>query len=465
LNTRYDLPDNYYFGGGGDTFIVPMALACLILAILMVVFLPRRRLIAVLLGAGVLLPFGITIVISGLHLPAFRLLIGAVWLRLAIRRELAVPKLTSIDRLFLLYSISYSVCYCIHWGTLGAVTNRLGFLWNSLGGYFLARALIRNKEDVLFTIRTLAYMTLIIAPAVAYEHLTRFNVFSILGAPPFADVRNGMIRAKGPFAHAIIAGTVGAMLAPLFVGLWLQGKKDRLLAGLAVLSSSILAVSSASSTPLMTLAAGFAALMFWRLRGNMRLLRWAVVVGIIVLQIFMKAPVWFLISRISGGIGGSGYHRAMLIDNFIRHFDEWWLFGTRNNVMWGYDMWDVDDIYVDAGIGGGLISFTLLIALIVQIFKRIGKSRVIAHKAHEEEPLIWTIGACVFANTMGFFGIVYFDQSILVWYCVLAMVSASAVFVANSKAVPQGIRGIGVLQKQTERSIAVSPFYGSRVTQ
>jgi hypothetical protein len=52
----------------------------------------------------------------------------------------------------------------------------------------------------------------------------------------------------------------------------------------------------------------------------------------------MKAPVWFLIARIDLAGGSSGYHRAMLIDTFLRHFGDWWLLGTKDAFSWGWDM-------------------------------------------------------------------------------------------------------------------------------
>jgi hypothetical protein len=167
----------------------------------------------------------------------------------------------------------------------------------------------------------------------------------------------------------------------------------------------------------------------------MRIFRWALVLAITSLHMIMKAPVWFLISRMGGSIGGSGYHRAMLIDCFVRHFGEWWLIGTQNNASWGFDMWDVDNAFVAAGVGGGLITFIAFIAVLVYAYKRIGKSRKLARKSQKDERLVWAIGASLFANTVGYFGIVYFDQSILVWYSLLAMVSATAVFVAQEKTI------------------------------
>jgi hypothetical protein len=103
----------------------------------------------------------------------------------------------------------------------------------------------------------------------------------------------------------------------------------------------------------MTCGAGVLALMLWPMRQRLRIFRWTAVLGIVALSFIMKAPVWFLVARVGGSMGGSGYHRAMLIDNFIHHFGEWWLVGTQNNAAWGFDMWDVDNAYVAAGSAGG----------------------------------------------------------------------------------------------------------------
>ena len=147
----------------------------------------------------------------------------------------------------------------------------------------------------------------------------------------------------------------------------------------------------------------------------------------------MKAPVWMLIARTGGAIGGSGYHRAMLIDNFIRHFGEWCLIGTRTNANWGFDMWDVDNAFVAAGVSGGVITFVAFIALFVCAYRQVGRSRLLARNSGKDQFLIWAMGASLFANTVGFFGIVYFDQSVLVWYSLLAMISATPAFVAICK--------------------------------
>ena len=425
----YDMPDNYYFGGGGDTAITPVALIVLLLAVLLILWVPRRLVIVPIQIAGLLLPFQATVVVLGLHFPALRLMLLAGWLRFVARRDIRVTQLNSLDKAFLFYAFCNAITFCLLWGTLGAVTNRLGFLWTTLGTYFLVRYLIRDKADVIRVIRVLAITIAMIAPAMLAEHFTQNNLFSILGAPPISAIRDGAIRAEGPFRHPIIAGTVGAMLMPLFIGLWWQGRQHRKILAIGCASSVAMAIASASSTPLMTCAAGIFALMLWRYRTRLRVFRWGFVMLILGLHLIMKAPVWMLIARTGGAIGGSGYHRAMLIDNFINHFGEWWLIGTRNNAAWGYDMWDVDNAFVAAGVGGGLITFIAFIAMLVYGYKQIAKSRRLARRSGKDERLIWAIGASLFANTVGFFGIVYFDQSVLVWYSLLAMISATALFV------------------------------------
>jgi hypothetical protein len=437
MRQKYDMPSNYYFGGGtANSFVTPLAGIILFIAIILIFGLHRKSVIVPFLVAGVLLPFDITIVVFGFHLQALRLVLLAGWLRIVLRRDVRVPRMNMLDKAFLFWAISNAIFFCLLWMAVGAVDNRIGFLWTTLGSYFLVRSLIRDKGDVVRAIRVLAILMIIIAPVVLVERFTQHNWFSLVGSPLISTTRDGVVRAEGPFAHPVIAGTVGGMVLPLFIGLWWQGKKHRMLLGLAVLSSIGIVTASRSSTPIMTTAAGLFALLLWPLRAKMRSCRWALVSLLAVAQLAMKSPIWFLLSRAGSIFGGSGYHRATLIDTFVRHFGEWWLIGTRDNATWGYDMWDVDNAYVAAGVGGGLITFIAFVAILVYAYKKVGKSRKLTGLSRNNEHLVWAIGACLFANTIGFIGIVYFDQSVIVWYSLLAMVSAAAVFNSPEKNVP-----------------------------
>lgn len=431
MNPTYDMPENFYFGGGGNTFTTPTGIVILVLSAILILALPKKYVIVPLLAGGLLLPDSLRIVVFGLHLFSFRLLLLAALIRLAVRRDLRLGKMMTIDKLVLAGAFSNAIAFSLLWG-VGAVVNRLGLLYSTLGAYFLLRTLIRDKHDLLRTIKVLAIILVIIACGMLGEKVTGRNVFAIVGSPELSNVREGRIRAQGPFGHAIIAGTVGAVLLPVFAGMWWQGR-GRLFAGIGAVAATVMTVTSASSTPVMAYAAAMFGLMLWPVRRYLRWLRWALVFSIVALQVAMKAPVWFLLARISGVTGGSGWHRAMLIDNFVHRFGDWWLIGTRDNATWGYDMWDAVNAYVGAGQAGGLITFVLYVAVFVYAYKRLGHSRQLAVASFRDEFLIWAIGCSLFSNTVAFFGIAYFDQSVLAWYTLLAMIVATPVLVPRRK--------------------------------
>lgn len=430
MQPRFEMPENYYFGGGGDTFVTPLAMALLLLAIGFLYGLPRKYAPIPYLVVGLLLPVQITIVLAGFHLIAFRLLLFAGLVRCLVRREYKGRVMCSLDKIVLCWALSNAIAFVLLWREAASVSNRLGFLYQTLGTYFLLRCLIRDRDDVIRAIKAFVLIFALIAPLMLHEYFTGYNAFSLVGASSASNIRAGQVRAQGPFLHSIIAGTVGAVLFPLFVGLWSQGKKHRLIAGIGIVSATVATLTSASSTPIMTYAAGFTGLLLFGARTKLRLFRWGIVLTLCGLQLVMKVPVWFLIGRIGVG-GGTGWHRAALIDNFIRRFGEWWLVGTRNNADWGYYMWDVDNAYVAAGVGGGLITFVLFIAVIVYAYKTIGEVRKTTEGFHDELRLIWALGCTLLANTVAFFGIVYFDQSIITWYALLAMIAAGPAFLVE----------------------------------
>ena len=432
-----DQPTNYYFGGGDDaTSATPLAILVLLIACILVLALPRKHAFVPFLVAALFLPLHVVVLIGTLHFNATRILVLVGWLRLLIRSDRFPGRLQMFDKIILASALCNAVMYSLLWQSFGAVVNRLGFLVTTMGAYFLMRFLVRDQQDVVRVIKTLAVVVIVLAPFMVYEHRSANNPFWLLGAPVITDIRDGQIRAQGPFGHAIIAGTVAAFLLPLFVGLFSKELRSRFLAAAAVLAATVVMIVSRSSTPVLTYAAALLGLALWPLRKKMRALRWGIVLCLVAAQVPLKSPIWFIMDRASGVMGGSGWHRSMLVDNFVRHFYQWWLVGTRANPNWGWSMWDVDNAYVGAGLSGGLLNFVLFIAMLVTAYKVIGRARKRAEKSPRELRLIWTLGVALFANTVAFFGIVYFDQSIVAWYTLLAMIAVVPTFVAKERLAP-----------------------------
>ena len=97
------------------------------------------------------------------------------------------------------------------------------------------------------------------------------------------------------------------------------------------------------------------------------------------MHLTMNAPVWYIFDRLSGILGGDGWHRSNLIDQFIKHFEEWWLMGMpfENTGDWAATVIasggvDVTNYYVSIGIAGGLISLIFFLAVLKSCFGYVG---------------------------------------------------------------------------------------------
>jgi hypothetical protein len=436
-------PDHLKFGGGvTETVLNPAVLILVLIAGVLICVWPRKKAIVAFLSASILIPMDQVLLVGSAHFPMLRVLILFGVVRIAIeksrsKRPLFSGGMNKIDVALILLTLFTALNGILLFQESGAAIYQLGYLYTVFGVYFLLRFLIRDEADIVRTIQTLACIAAIVAVIMTYERISGHNPYALLGGANAAGYANLMarsdkFRAIGCFSHPILAGTFGAVLMPLFVGLWWKGKKYRRIAGMGVIASTVMTVACNSSTPVLSYAAGVFALCLWPARRWMRTVRWVVLLTVVSLHLVMKAPVWHLIARIDISGGSSSWHRFMLVDQCIRHFGDWWLVGVKDTSAWGWDMWDTANQYVGTCENSGLIPFLLLVAVLVYGFKYLGRARraVEKDKNRKMELFIWALGAALFANLVAFFGISYFDQTIVAWYGLLALISAT---VAHSR--------------------------------
>jgi len=197
------------------------------------------------------------------------------------------------------------------------------------------------------------------------------------------------------------------------------------LAGIGAVSVTVMALTCACSTPLLSYIAGVTGVCTWPLRRYMRWVRWGLVIGLVSLSLVMNAPVWYVVAHASAVEGSSGYHRAELIDTFLRNSGDWWLFGTKSNGAWGNMMFDTSNQYVNFGVTGGLLCLMSFIGIISSSFAGLGRTRrLVDGNDRWWERFLWFLGAALFVNVVAFFGISYFDQTRVAWFALLAMISA-----------------------------------------
>jgi hypothetical protein len=427
------VPKHFQFGGGlQETLLHPLVVVAMVVSVILILFLPRKYVIVPVLATSLLVPLGQQVVMGGLHLFVMRIIILFGCVRMLMTKassqtELLAGGFNSVDKWFTLWAIFRTLTSLILYASMPAVIGECGFLWDVFGGYFLLRFLIRDYEDITRAAKVLALVAAVAAAGMLNEKIRFQNIFGFLGGVPIVPtIRLGTIRAQGPFMHAILAGTFGGTLVPLFFWLW-KVAKSKFLAVIGVMSSTVIVVSAASSTALMAFGGGIFAICLWPFRKKMRQVRWGIVILLLALSLVMKAPVWFVISHVDIVGGNSSYQRAFLIDQFIRHFGDWWLLGTYSSESWGFDMWDHTNQFVAEGETGGLVSLVCFIAMISVSFGMIGKARKAIEGDKEKEWMLWILGAALFAHVVGYFGISYFDQTRVAWFVLLAMISAAAV--------------------------------------
>lgn len=423
-------------GGVAASSMHPAVLLILLVALVLIVVLPRKYVVVPLLLAIFLTPFGQQLYISGAHFFVPRLLIIGGWFRLMFRRngpkiEIASGGFNEVDKVLIFWAMCRASATFLEFMDKPALINQCGFLIDSLGGYFLLRALIWNDDDVARVVKTFAAIVSAFAVTMTIERAAGVNVFGYIGGRLSPFVRDGVIRSQGTFLGPIPAGTFGASIFCLFAWLWWSGKA-RLMAAAGMLGSFVMLVTSASSTPLLTIVAGFVGIMCWPLRNNMRKLRWAILIFLVTLHLAMKAPVWMLIARVDLTGGSSGYHRAALIDNCIKHFGDWWMIGVQSTAYWGFEMWDQANQFVAEAAAGGLATLLFFLLMIARCFGRLGVARRLMRKARREG-MIWLLGSTLFAYIVSFFGISFNDQSLYAWFAVISIVCASTTPIFQSR--------------------------------
>jgi len=415
------------------TFISPLGLTFTLLMGFLLLIVPRKYALVPVIVLMCYMTMGMRLMLAGLNFPMIRILLLFGTVRILARQEFRRLKFNPIDKAVIWFVVASVVTYTLLWGDYEAFKNKLGMAYNLIGFYFFFRFVVRDLNDILRAFKIIALTIVPLAGMMLFEKATGRNPFAVFGGvPEITFVRDGALRCEGPFAHPILAGTFGASLFPYFVALWWQSRKSRWIAVLGMASSLAIIFACASSGPVLAWAAGCAGLAMWRWRKYLRPVRWAMVLIPLCLQMFMKAPVWFLIGRV-GVVGGSdGYHRAYLIDRCIYNFWNWWLLGTKSTNAWATSdnhLFDVTNQYVAVAADGGLITLILFIVILMRCFRGVGVA--VRGAKQRGEPLgmqktIWALGCALLVHVVSYISVTYFDQNFINWFLILAMIATAS---------------------------------------
>jgi hypothetical protein len=413
--------------------------------------LPRRWAALPLLAGAAYMPLGQVVEIGPFSFTVIRILVAVGVIRVLVKREHLQGGTKKLDRMMILWGL------CAVWSSLfhndfgSSLVYRLGMLYDGLGVYLLFRVFVQGAEGMFLIARIVIIALIPVAIEMIYECATGTNAFSWLGGiDAESEVRDGRIRAQGPFSHAILAGTVGAVSWPLLLPLW---KRNRKLAVLGLLVPVTMVMASRSSGPIMTCLVILIGLCAWKVKHNIHLIRWGALGAILALNILMEAPVYYLLARIDLTGSSTGWHRAELIHAALTHLDEWWFSGTdytrhwiAYGVGWSKNHVDITNHYVKMGVIGGLPLLLAFVGVLICAFNSLGKVlRAGNGTCFEQQFMTWTLGAILLGHAATFLSISYFDQSMVFFLMLLACIGSQS---QRRKAAAQAL----------EPAVAVSSF-------
>jgi hypothetical protein len=424
-------PANLRFGGGAsETMLHPLVAVSLLVAVMLILALPRNKVIIPFLFTFFTVPIAQVVVLGGLHFTVSRILIIAGLIRRAASgassSEDKYPGgFNALDKVVVLWAVSALIVICLQWMNVQVLIKNLGDFLDALGGYLVVRFFIPDLQAVRRAVKVLAAICIVQGAFMLNEQIMHQNLFGYLGGwSVHVTIRDGHIRSQGVLGN-INEGVFGGALIPLFLWLW-AGGKSRVTAILGIAGAGLMVITSDASTSILAVGGSILGLCFWPLRRRMRWVRWGLALTLVGLHMVMHGPVWGLIARIDLTGSSSGQHRAYLIDNCIRHFSDWWLLGTKHYNEWGYFMFDLCNQFVAVAVTGGLITLVFFIMMYSRSFSAIGTSRKLVEGDRKKEWLIWCVGCTLFAHVVSSFGINYMALLQMALFPILAFVSIVA---------------------------------------
>ena len=405
----------------------PAALAFFLCASILLWVAPRRYAAAPLLAGCCYMTDGQGIDIGPFSFPIFRMLMGIGLVRVIIKGEQIEGSFNSVDKLVIAMALWLLFASFFHNGLDGSGPIYIsGLLFNLLLVYFLTRIWTRDADEMAGLIRIMAFVLAPVAIAMIIEKTTARNLFSVFGGiSESVLMREGKLRAQGPFGHPILAGTVGATCLPWFCAI---ASKYRAATLVGMTSSLVMVLASTSSGPVMSLLASLFALSLWRWRHLVRSMVWTAVASYFVLMLVMERPPYYLISKIDVSGGSTGWHRSFLIEQTFKHLSEWWLIGTDftrhwmpyQGIAYSENHTDITNHYIAYGVMGGLPAMILMILAVVTALRK-ALNAVATSDGAVGTFGIWACACGLFSHAVTGISVSYFDQSMLFFWLNLAV--------------------------------------------
>jgi hypothetical protein len=407
-----------------------------------VAFAPPRWALLGMAGGILFLTQGQALDVGGLTLYPMRCLELVGCIRVIARKELSISRLTGIDKVLLALYVYTAIVFLLRTELGGGTSDsieqittkaKMGGIVDAVLCYFTFRGLIATIGDLVWFLRAFVWMLGPYVALVSVEAVTGNNPLAIVGGMSTIWHDGDRMRCSGSFGHPSLLGTFGASFLTLYIApASTRGNRAVALAGLGCCVGIVLLAQSGG--PLVVVAIGIAGWALWTARTQMFAVRWVSVWMLVLLACVMKVPLWYLPHKMSGVVGGAGWHRSELMNKAIDSIDQWWLSGMALDVTADWFFYkaqgavDLTNGYLAFGFDAGLPAIGLFVLLLAQAFRSLGRAlaavRLAPGRTREAEFLLWALGAVLAGHIGNFFAITYWDQTYAVWFMQLAAISS-----------------------------------------
>src|SRR5258708_37609995 len=117
------------FGSGGTTNVTPVSVVILLLAAVLIIFLPRKYVLFPFLFTALVIPLATAVVVGGVHLHLLRFLLIPALLKAFIQSSKERPlleRLHPVDKAFIAFQVISMIAFLALNPEMGALINQIG---------------------------------------------------------------------------------------------------------------------------------------------------------------------------------------------------------------------------------------------------------------------------------------------------------------------------------------------------
>lgn len=355
-------------------------------------------------------------------------------------------KLIPLDKWVAVSMIVYVGVALVVQPTMASLENRCGFLLDTGFAYLVARFIITDRQTLVSVIKCIAVVLVPLTILGCIETFTGWQPFMPLRRfIPWAQqdanaefktaVRWGLVRAVGPFNHPILFGCGFAIFLPLIYYLRQEKRPWRILSYLFSATAIIGAFTSMSAGPWVMVAAAIFCLAMERHKTWAKPMILFFVITCVATELLSNRPFYHVFASYASTLGGTGWHRAKLIDVAIKHLNEWWLAGYGGKdpgwgPYFGMTWTDVTNEYIIAGVRYGMAGVISVCAILYAAFRGL----INAHKKATLpalKSLYWALGSMLFSVAVTWMAAHFFGQLPSLFYSLLGVIGSCSLFPAT----------------------------------